>query len=134
MAGVIVTEIAPPKAHISLLLLFSRGLPHTNTVGAPGTQGAGVTGEQGIGVNAPYAAAVAAATAGFARLEHMPKVAGWLSIIVACGILLTNTVCWLDTRTGQGAAPKEHVQSALFTTGFAKASTLLPFQFLYPCF
>lgn len=76
IAGVIVMEITPPYAHISLLLLFNRGLPHTSTVGAPGTQGAGVTGEHGIGVNTPDAAAVAEATAGLARLEHMPKVAG----------------------------------------------------------
>ena len=69
-------EMTPPYAHISLLLLFSSGLLHTSTVGAPGTHGAGVTGAQGLGVNTPDAAAVAAATVGLDRLEHMPKVAG----------------------------------------------------------
>ena len=76
IAGVIVMEMTPPYTHISLLVLFRSGLLHTRTVGAPGTQGAGVTGVQGIGVSAPIAAAVAAATAGLARLEHIPKVGG----------------------------------------------------------
>ena len=40
------------------------------------TQGAAQTGVHGMGVNAPRAAAVAAATAGLAILEHMPKVGG----------------------------------------------------------
>jgi hypothetical protein len=43
------------------------------TVAEPGTQGAGVTGTQGIGVKTPSAAAVAAATVGFASDWHIPK-------------------------------------------------------------
>lgn len=58
---------------MSLLVLFSRGRPHTMTVGQPGTQ-LTVTGTQGAAVGVPMAAAVAAATAGLAGLEHMPKV------------------------------------------------------------
>ena len=47
--------------------------PPTNTVGDPGAQGAAVTGTQGIGVKTPNAAAVAAATCGFAMEVHIPK-------------------------------------------------------------
>ena len=40
---------------------------------APGTHGAEVAGMHGMGVNTPIAAAVAAATAGFAGDMHMPN-------------------------------------------------------------
>ncbi|MFT3770166.1 MAG: hypothetical protein QM820_32455 [Minicystis sp.] len=54
---------------------------------APGDQGAEMTGTQGIGVRVPMAAAVAAATCGFAWVLHMPNGAmftiGLLSITVA---------------------------------------------------
>jgi len=43
------------------------------TVGEPTIHGAGVTGMQGIGVSTPIAADVAEATAGLARLVHIPK-------------------------------------------------------------
>jgi len=43
------------------------------TVGEPGVHGATTTGTHGIGVSTPNAADVALATAGFARLTHMPK-------------------------------------------------------------
>lgn len=57
--------------HLHVLLLL--GFPPTNTVGDPGAQGAAVTGTQGIGVKTPSAAAVAAATCGFAMEVHIPK-------------------------------------------------------------
>ena len=44
---------------MSLLVLFSRGRPHTVTVGQPGAQ-LTVAGTQGAGVGTPKAAAVAA--------------------------------------------------------------------------
>jgi hypothetical protein len=110
MAGVIVIWITPPYAHISLLVLFSSGFPATRTVGAPGVHGAGVTGTQGMGVSTPSAAAVAEATLGFARLEHIPKLGGLLSMIVAWSIPVVMTVCCDVTIRGQGAAPKEHMQ------------------------
>ena len=56
-----------------LHVLFTVGFPPTNTVGDPGAQGAAVTGTQGIGVKTPSAAAVAAATCGFAMEVHIPK-------------------------------------------------------------
>ena len=69
----LVIEIVPAKAHIHLLELFKAGKFAIITVGAPGAQGPGVTGVQGIGVKTPNAAAVAAATAGFAGDLHIPK-------------------------------------------------------------
>jgi len=70
-----------------LLELLSAGLPPTSTVGEPGAHGAAHAGMHGIGVSTPSAAAVAAATAGFAGFEHIPKVIGsfGISIIVAIG-------------------------------------------------
>ncbi len=60
------------------------------TVGTPGIQGAAVAGMQGIGVNAPSAAAVAAATAGFAMLLHIPNGStlrnGTWSMMFAAGV------------------------------------------------
>lgn len=47
-------------------LWFNAGVFPTRTVGDPGDHGAGITGMHGIGVKTPNAAAVAAATAGFA--------------------------------------------------------------------
>ena len=60
--------------HISLQPSWSAGLPPIITVALPAVHGAAVAGMQGIGVNAPSAAAVAEATVGFIRLEHMPNV------------------------------------------------------------
>jgi hypothetical protein len=53
--------------------LSRAGIPANITVGAPATQGDGVTGMQGMGVSTPRAAAVAAATAGFAGEMHIPN-------------------------------------------------------------
>ena len=44
-----------------------------STVGEPGAHGADVAGIHGMGVNTPRAAAVALATVGLARDEHMPN-------------------------------------------------------------
>ena len=67
------TEITPPHAHMSFDASCNAGCPPMRTVGDPGTQGAIVIGTQGIGVSTPSAAAVAAATIGFAAHEHMPN-------------------------------------------------------------
>ena len=72
-----------------------------------------------LGVSTPSAAAVAAATAGLAGHEHMPKVVHLLSIIVAAGMLHIFTVCCEVTGSTIGTVPKEHLQTAVFTTGFA---------------
>ena len=74
-----VTVITPAQVHISTEVSFSAGAPPTIWVGEPGAHGAWVTGVHGIGVSTPRAAAVAAATAGFAMDTHMPN-----------GMMLTN--------------------------------------------
>jgi hypothetical protein len=114
--------MTPPYAHISLQELLTAGFPHTRTVGQPGAQGMGVTGTQGAGVGVPIAAAVAAATAGFAGLLHIPKVVHRQSMIVAAGRLPIVTVCWLLTASAMGAVPKLQVHTAVATTGFAISS------------
>src|SRR6185369_3995359 len=85
------------------------------TVGAPGTHGAGITGTHGIGVNAPNAAAVAAATVGFAIDEHMPN--GMMLTIGLLSMMLASGVCVSVLLTGNtasvlGAAPKLHCNVA----------------------
>jgi hypothetical protein len=103
--------MTPPQLHISFEELFSAGLLAIITVGAPGAQGALVTGIHGIGVRAPIAAAVAAATVGFAIDWHMPKgmtfFIGTLSMIVANGIVDTTLFSGV-TMNADGAIPKEH--------------------------
>src|SRR3972149_3965887 len=80
----------PTHVHISFELLLSAGMPAIRTVGDPGVHGAVVTGIHGMGVSPPIAAAVAAATVGFAGDVHMPKgvifTNGLLSMIFAIGM------------------------------------------------
>lgn len=66
-------DINPAHMQFSFDVLLSDGKLSSFTVGEPGAHGAGVQGIQGIGVSAPIAAAVAAATDGFAMLLHRPK-------------------------------------------------------------
>jgi hypothetical protein len=54
-------------------VLFKAGMLAMRTVGEPGVHGATTTGMHGMGVKTPNAAAVAAATEGFAGLIHAPK-------------------------------------------------------------
>ena len=65
--------IMPAQLHMHRDVLSSIGWPPSNTVGAPGAQGEAVAGMHGIGVSTPIAAAVAAATVGFAGDMHMPN-------------------------------------------------------------
>src|SRR5579885_3349877 len=69
----------------------------SRTVGPPGTHGAGVLGMHGMGVSTPIAAAVAAATMGFAPEVHMPK-----------GMMLVMVRCTGSTTSELGASPKLH--------------------------
>lgn len=77
-------------------------------MGLPGAHGAVVTGVHGMGVSAPNAAAVAAATAGFAIDLHMANgrifIKGTLSIIFAAGIAFM-TRDFGSTVIGIGAIP-----------------------------
>lgn len=102
----------PPQLHISLEELFSAGMLPINTVGAPGAQGAAVTGRQGMGVSTPSAAAVAAATIGFAGLLHIPNggmlTMGLLSMMLAAGVPVIVRLAGNTTRL-LGATPKLHI-------------------------
>ena len=99
--------------------LLSAGKLDISTVADPGAQGDGVFGMHGIGVSVPQAAAVAAATVGFAILLHIPKgimlSIGLLSIIVAAGIDAVFVVVGLSMSV-EGAAPKAHCSDAPLQT------------------
>jgi hypothetical protein len=86
-----------------------------SAAGLPGAQGAVVAGTQGIGTSAPSAAAVAAATAGFAKLLHMPNgimfASGLLSIMFASGADVTALFTGSTFRV-DGAAPNGHCRIA----------------------
>ncbi|KVD67915.1 hypothetical protein WI88_33210 [Burkholderia ubonensis] len=113
-------EITPPQLQTHFDMLFSAGCPPINTVGAPGTHGAAMTGTQGIGVSTPIAAAVAAATAGFAGELHMANVgifkSGLESITVAAGRPSTMTLATGATTSVASAAPKVQLSIAPSTT------------------
>jgi hypothetical protein len=114
------TEITPAHMQLSLHVLSSEGMFASSTVGAPGTHGAGVAGMQGMGVSTPMAAAVAAATTGFAGLRHMPKgrmfSIGLWSMMFAAGWLPENTRFKGSTTRALGAMPIEHMSCAVLTT------------------
>lgn len=101
-----------------LQLSSNAGRLHTFTI-PPGAQGAVMTGMQGIGVSTPIAAAVAAATVGFAIDWHIPKGLmfniGAKSIMFAIGIFCTIGLNPTTVRT-EGAIPKLHCIIALFVT------------------
>lgn len=90
-------------------------------MGEPGAQGAAVTGTHGIGVNTPLAAAVAAATVGFANEVHIMKggmlVVGTLSMMFAANLLSHITVGSMTTNV-DGPVPKLHCIIAPRTTGW----------------
>ncbi|KVB60050.1 hypothetical protein WI61_08120 [Burkholderia cepacia] len=113
-------EITPPQLQMHFDRLFRAGCPPINTVGAPGTQGAATAGTQGIGVSTPIAAAVAAATVGFAGELHMANVGMFASglefIMVAAGRPSTMTLAVGSTTSVAGAAPKVQLRTAPSTT------------------
>lgn len=99
------------------------------TPSAPLDHGLTTTGVHGAGVSAPMAAAVAAATAGFASVLQAPKGAmftiGRKSATVAAGkssasALLAGSVVSVD-----GATPSLHRSVAPCTTSFAIPGVLL---------
>ena len=103
-----------------LLVLFKPGKLPTMTVAEPGAQGV-VTGMHGMGVSTPRAAAVAAATVGFAIEVHMANggilAMGAKSMMLAAGgppaiVRLTGG----STTRELGAIPKLHIITAPATT------------------
>src|SRR3954447_26060674 len=107
--------MTPAQIHINFDELSSAGAVPTITVGAPTTHGAGVAGTHGIGVRTPSAAAVAAATVGFAIELHIPNgrmfVIGILSMMVATGVASIQRFTGRTTRL-DGATPKLHCSIA----------------------
>jgi hypothetical protein len=97
----------------------SAGLPPIKVRGAIGVHGPAVTGTHGIGVSTPSALAVAAATVGFAMLEHMPNggmfTTGIESAMAAAGRPSIMTRATGSTTSVDGANPNEHCRFAPMT-------------------
>ncbi len=123
----------PPQVHSSFELLFSAGIPAMRIVGEPGIQGAVVTGMHGIGVSTPIAAAVAAATVGFAGEVHMPNgmifINGLLSIIFAMSIAVLTLFMGRTVRE-PGAKPKLHLSIAPPHTDRLIFPSIVVFRFI----
>lgn len=121
------TEITPPYAHCSVAPCTSAGAPPISVLGALGVHGATGTGTHGMGVNVPSAAAVAAATCGFASDWHMPNgmmfTIGAISVMFATGrpstVALGRTTIIVD-----GIIPNVQVSVAPATTGLG-----MPYSF-----
>ena len=107
--------ITPPQLHMSFDELFNVGIFPKSTFGLPGTHGAMVMGIHGMGVKTPNAAAVAAATIGFAILMQVPNgkifIKGLLSIMLAAGIGVKTRFVGKTTKL-DGAAPNVHFRLA----------------------
>jgi len=112
--------ITPAHMHINVDVLSSVGISASRTVGAPGTHGATVMGMQGIGVNTPIAAAVAAATIGFAGEMHMANgimlTIGMKSMMLASGTSSVITMFVGSTISELGAMPIVHINVAPMQT------------------
>jgi len=107
-----VKEMDPPYAQVQVDPATSTGIPPTTVCGAIGSHGAGTAGTHGIGVSTPSAAAVAAATIGFASDWHMPNGAmlapGATSVMTATG--RPSTIGrGATTISVEGARPNVHI-------------------------
>ena len=106
-----VMVMTPPHAQLQVEPAVRAGTPPSVVRAAPGFHGV-VTGTHGIGTSTPSAALVAAATVGFARLEHMPNggmlTNGAQSLIVAAGRPSTVTREMGSGDQAAGATPKLH--------------------------
>src|ERR1700723_3877422 len=109
--------------HISFEVFSIVGMSARRTSGAQGSQGPTVIGMQGIGVRTPMAAAVAAATIGFAGHMHTPNgmmfTIGMLSMMLASGISLVKTMFVGRTTSELGAIPMVHIIIAPMQTCIA---------------
>ena len=103
--------------HMHLLSIVTQGFPPINTV--PPVHIC-VEGMQGWGVSTPIAAAVAAATCGFARLEHIPQglmfAIGAASVICSIGLPSAITVALFVDVSVAGVVPNVHMHDAPVTT------------------
>lgn len=105
------------------------GIPPSITFGEPGAHIPAGTGVHGMGVKDPIAAAVAAATAGFAILQQTPKgimlAKGATEATVPGGVGLITTGGGINT-SAEGAAPMVHTACDPTTT---RGSTENPFLY-----
>ena len=110
----------PPHVQLHIDGDVSAGMFPMSVFAAPGFQGPAGTGTHGMGVSTPSAAAVAAATVGFARLMHMPNggmfIIGTMSLIVAAGLPSMSTRLVGSTFNVEGATPKLQVNIAVAVT------------------
>src|SRR5579875_847977 len=98
--------MTPPQVHMAVQPVWRAGCPFTITLVAPGVHGDVVAGTQGAGLNTPSLAAVAAATAGFDIVPHIPNV-GMFTIgsdawMVAAGVSHVTGVPIGTTVSGTG--------------------------------
>ena len=112
-------EIWPAYIHMHLQSCVRQGFPCAKTILPAGIH-ALVAGMHGCGVNTPSAAAVAAATCGFANDEHIPKglilIIDFASVKVATGLPLIWIIGALVAFNTDGVVPNEHATVApLFT-------------------
>lgn len=102
----------PPYAQVKQEARFRIGALASITVGEPGTHGDEMIGMQGIGVMTPIAAAVAAATAGFAKDWHTPNgrilTMDLESRLFATAAPAINTLFCGSTSREDGCIPKLH--------------------------
>jgi hypothetical protein len=124
----IVIEMTPPKAQTHVEPATKAGLPPIVVVGAFGVHGPVTAGVHGIGVSTPRAAAVADATAGLLRLEHIANdptfSIGTMSAIAAAGMPSIVTRAAGRTDRVAGATPKLHCSMAPAVTDAAPIRNL----------
>jgi hypothetical protein len=106
----VTTEITPPKAHAHFDVSNRHGTPLTEVVTEPGAQAEVGVGMHACGVKTPWAATVAAATAGLIGLMHKPNggifTCGFISATVPNGAVApTNAAGTFNT---DGDNPMEH--------------------------
>ncbi len=122
--------ILPPKLHIRLPSCSRQGEPPISTIGLVGIQVPAQAGIQGMGVRTPIAAAVAAATCGFAIEMHIPKLVtfaiGIESFMVAAGFPPIMTLICEVTFSMDGALPKVHIMDAPAHTNKPILISILP--------
>lgn len=124
------TWTTPPYAHMHIAPCASTGWPPTIVRGALGVHVPVVAGTQGMGVSTPSAAAVAAATCGFASDVHIANVGtftrGAASAMVATGRPSTRTRGVGSATSVAGAVPNEQVTVADVVTGSGTAQRSEP--------
>jgi len=103
--------MTPPKPQLAMEDWLRAGAPPNIMVGEPGAQ-TEVTGVQGRGTNTPKAAAVAAATAGLARLVQRPKgrilTKGTAQVMLPAGAPPPMVRVMGRTSRADGARPNVH--------------------------